>query len=106
MICQDGAINSAYSNFKTSFPKLNYLFVCFRFKERKNKIEKNWESLKEELNVDEKFCFWGNIHKKDKEWEFPWINNTTLIQRNSKFLDEYERLVKYIKQLQTLNPHP
>jgi hypothetical protein len=103
MISKDGPIESAYNNFKNDFPKLKYLFVCIRFKDRKNNIEKTWHVLENQLNTDGNFCLFGRCNNNNKENEFPWINNKTLILENRKYLGQYKKLIDLIRLLpQTL----
>jgi hypothetical protein len=99
VVSSGGAINVACKNFKKSFSNLKYVFVCFRFEEGKNKIENTWKNHKHSTYTDDCFCFWGNVFSEDQEWDFPWINNRKLIQRNHKYLGEYERLINYIRKL-------
>ncbi|MFT3796552.1 DUF6602 domain-containing protein [Flavobacterium sp.] len=99
MIAENGPIDFACKKFKTEYPDLKYFFICLRFKERKKKIEHNWDALKNLFSSDQKFCFWGNVYDEDDEWNFPWINNPKLINRNRKYLGEYERLIKEIRNL-------
>lgn len=99
MITKNGPIEIASKKFKENYPDLAYIFVCFRFKDRKQKVENNWHQLYNSFAVDSKFCFWGNVYNEDKEWEFPWIKNEKLIERNKKYFGEYKRLVEKIKSL-------
>lgn len=99
MISKNGPIDEAYKKFKNEFPSLEYLFVTLRFKDRKRLTERNWKELSKDLGFDGKFCFFGNVYHSDKEWEFPWIENDKLIEKNSEYLGEYEKLIKKIKTL-------
>lgn len=99
MISCAGDINRSYELFNAVFPNLKYIFVCFRFKDRKKGGDNVWEICKSELLINDKFCFWGNVHHIDSEWVFPWIENKPLIERNSSYLGEYENLINTIKNL-------
>ncbi|WP_299576854.1 hypothetical protein [uncultured Sunxiuqinia sp.] len=99
MISPNGSIENAYRKFKSDFPDLSYLFVTIRFKDRKRLKEKKWIELSDELRTDGNFCFFGNVYNSDKEWEFPWVNNKLLIERNRSYLGEYERLIRKIEVL-------
>lgn len=99
MISKGGKIDTEYRKFKQYFPELDYLLVCFRFKDRINKTHNNWESLKENIQADGKYCFFGRASDKNKEWIFPWIENKVLLKENELYLNEYENLIKRIKTL-------
>lgn len=99
MISKNGPIVMAYKKFKKKFPRLSYLFVTLRFKDRKKLIDRNWKELSKDLEVDGKFCFFGNVSHSDKEWEFPWTDNNKLIEKNSEYLRQYELLTKEIKNI-------
>lgn len=79
MISTLGNINGCYHQFKSRYPNLAYIFVCFRFKDRKKNNDKTWEICKSELLINDKFCFWGNVYHEDEEWIFPWKNNEKMI---------------------------
>lgn len=97
MISENGSIAIAYQKFKREFPGLSYLFVTLRFKDRKNLVHRNWKELSKNLNVDGKFCFFGNVFRSDKEWEFPWVDNDRLIDKNQQYLRQYESLIEKIR---------
>jgi hypothetical protein len=99
MIAKNGTIDQAYKKFKTEFPRLSYLFVTLRFKDRKTIVDRNWKELSKELEVDGKFCFFGNVYHSDKEWEFPWTHNNKLIEKNTEYLKQYELLIREIKNI-------
>lgn len=99
MIDSEGAISNAYKEFKRNFPDLNYFFVSLRFKDRKRLKDRNWKELSRGLLTDGNFCFFGNVYDSDREWEFPWIENKKLIERNDDYLGEYKRLIEKIKTL-------
>jgi hypothetical protein len=99
MISCTGDINRSCELFRSVFLDLKYMFVCFRFKDRKKVEGNSWENCKSSLNVNGKFCFWGNTYPIDKEWEFPWIDNKLLIERNRSYSGEYHNLVKSINNL-------
>ena len=95
MIKSDGQIQLAYNKFKLDYPELKYIFVSLRFKDRLNGNQ-NWNTLKTNLNIDAKFCFFGNTYYKDREWE-PWTKE--LINKNSNYNGEFEGLINYIRNL-------
>ncbi|MBE7654019.1 hypothetical protein [Tenacibaculum finnmarkense] len=99
MISQGGKIDIEYQKFKKNFPELDYLLVCLRFKDRINKTDNNWESLKENIQADGKYCFFGRVSDKNKEWVFPWTENKVLLKENENYLNEYENLIERIKTL-------
>jgi len=99
MISENGPINIAYKKFNIEFPSLKYLFVTFRFKDRKKLINKNWYVLSKSLDIDDKFCFFGNVYNSDEEWKFPWNKQSRVIERNNHYLGEYERLIGTLKDI-------
>lgn len=100
MISVGGKIDNEYQKFKKEFPELDYIFVCLRFKDRLYKTSNNWINLKDNLNVDAKYCFFGRVSDKNKEWEFPWTENkTNLLKENEQYLNQYKELITRIKTL-------
>jgi len=99
MISQGGKIDTEYQKFKRHFPELDYLLVCLRFKDRINKTHNNWESLKDNIQSDGKYCFFGRVSDKNQEWIFPWIKNKVLQKENEMYLNQYEKLIEQIKTL-------
>jgi hypothetical protein len=99
MISQGGKIDTEYQKFKKNFTELDYLLVYLRFKDRINKTHNNWESLKENIKADGKYCFFGRVSDKNKEWIFPWTENKVLLKENEIYLNEYENLIERIKTL-------
>lgn len=99
MISKGGKIDTEYQKFKSQFPELEYLFVCLRFKDRINKTHNNWESLKDKIQTDGSYCFFGRVSNKNKEWIFPWIKNETLLKENEIYLNQYEKLIEQIKNV-------
>jgi len=98
MIKENGEIQSAYNHFKVLHPKLKYFFVALRFKDRK-KGDSNWNSLKSQLNVDGKFCFFGRTEHSNKEW-LPWSQD--LIKKHEAYNGEFENLIKHITNVLAL----
>lgn len=99
MISQGGKIDTEYQKFKRHFPELDYLLVCLRFKDRINKTSNNWESLKDNIQSDGNYCFFGRVSDKNQEWIFPWIKNKVLQKENEIYLNQYEKLIEQIKTL-------
>lgn len=99
MISTLGNINNCYQQFNGKHSNLTYIFVCFRFKDRKKSNYKTWEVCKSELLFNDKFCFWGNVHHENSEWIFPWKDNEKMINTNSYYLGEYHELIKTISKL-------
>lgn len=99
MISKNGRIDTEYQKFKESFPELTYLLVCLRFKDRINKTHNNWESLKNNIQSDGSFCFFGRASDKNEEWIFPWNENKILLTENEIYLNQYEKLIRKIKTL-------
>ncbi len=99
MISEEGVIQQAYNSFKDKFPELNYFFVCLRFNDRVKKTENNWINLIDKLKTDGNFCFFGKSNDKDRECEFPWIQNTDLIEKHKNYLGQYQQLIMAIKKL-------
>lgn len=95
MISKTEEIQHACNEFKKRHPKLKYYFVTLRFKDRKNGQD-NWTTLKSELEVDDKFCFFGRTEHSDKEWE-PWTPE--LIKKHEAYNGEFERLVEVISNI-------
>ncbi|RLD55957.1 MAG: hypothetical protein DRJ01_15920 [Bacteroidetes bacterium] len=99
MISPGGKIDTEYQKFKRHFPELDYLLVCLRFKDRINTTHNNWESLKDNIQTDGSYCFFGRVSDKNKEWIFPWIKNETLLKENEIYLNQYEKLIEQIKNV-------
>ncbi|MCH8555671.1 MAG: hypothetical protein LAT76_10965 [Schleiferiaceae bacterium] len=99
MIAKNGSIDMAYKKFKKEFPKLSYLFVTLRFKDSKKIANRNWKELSKDLEIDGKFCFFGNVYHSDREWEFPWTGNVKLIEKNFEYHMQYELLINEIKNI-------
>ena len=95
MIIQNGEIQNAYNNFKLAHSKLKYFFVALRFKDRKQG-EANWNSLKSQLNVDGKFCFFGRTEHANKEW-LTWSEE--LINKHEDYNGEFEKLILEISKV-------
>ena len=102
MISQNGKIDTEYQKFKQYFPELTYLLVCLRFKDRINKTHNNWKSLKNNIQSDGSFCFFGRTSHKNKEWIFPWNENKILLSENKLYLNQYEKLIEKIKTLHNI----
>lgn len=99
MISKGGKIDIEYHKFKKEFKELEYILVCLRFKDRIHKTSNNWENLKENISADAKYCFFGRVSDKNKEWQFPWSKNSVLLKENEQYLDQYLELVMRIKTL-------
>ncbi len=99
MISEGGKIDNEYRKFKEEFSELEYIFVCLRFKDRIHKTSNNWVNLKNKVSADSKFCFFGRVADKNKEWEFPWSKNSVLLKENEQYLNQYKELIMRIKTL-------
>ena len=97
MINRDGVVNRSYQIFKKSFPNLDYLFVCLRFKDRITIGQNRWHGLNGDLEMKGKYCFYGNVDHLNKEWVFPWTEDR--FERYKVYMGEYERLIRELRTL-------
>jgi hypothetical protein len=94
MIRHNGTINDAYDKFKAEYPELKFLFVSFRYKDRKHDTLNNWHTLYRELKADGAYPFSGRV--TNNEWE-PWSDPH--LNFHKEYFGQYERLVNDLKGL-------